>query len=77
MENKFLIDLSIKYGLESSQVSKVVDVIYQCGVSEIDSREGQRIANYLCEMDIVGKPAEEIMEELRLKGLIPGIMGNP
>lgn len=76
MENTFLIDLSIKYGLESSKISKIVDVIYQCGISEIDGREGQRIANYLCEMNLVGKPAEEIMEELRLKGLIPGIMGS-
>ncbi|MBI4235339.1 hypothetical protein HY604_03510 [Candidatus Peregrinibacteria bacterium] len=76
MENKFLIDLSIKYGLESAKVSKVVDIIYQCGIREVDSREGQRIANYLCEMEMVEKPSEEVMEELRLKGLIPGIMGK-
>lgn len=73
MENKFLIDLSIKYGLDSAQTSKVVDMIYQCGIPQVDSREAQRIANYLCEMKLVGLPSEEVMEELRLKGLVPGV----
>ena len=70
MENKFLIDLSIKYGLDAAQVSKVVDMVYQCGIAEIDSRQGQRVAKYLCEMNLVDKPSEEVMEELRLKGLV-------
>ncbi len=70
MENKFLIDLSIKYGLDGPQVSKLVDMIYQCGLSEVDSRESQRIANYICEMNILDKPGEEVIEELRLKGFI-------
>jgi len=71
MENKFLIDLSIKYGIDSGQVSKVVDIVYQCGQSEVDSRESQRIANYLCEMNLLEKPPEEIIEELKLKGFVP------
>ncbi|MFH1533362.1 MAG: hypothetical protein ABID64_00325 [Nitrospirota bacterium] len=70
MENKFLIDLSIKYGLDSAHVSKLVDMIYQCGLEEVDGREAQRIANYICEMNILDKPAEEVVEELRLKGFI-------
>lgn len=70
MENKFLIDLSIKYGLDSAQVSKLVDMIHQCGLEEVDGREAQRIANYICEMSILDKPAEEVVEELRLKGFI-------
>jgi hypothetical protein len=70
MENEFLINLSIKYGLDSAAVSKLVDMIYQCGISEVDSREAQRIANYICEMKILDKPAEEVIEELRLKGFI-------
>jgi hypothetical protein len=70
MENKFLIDLSIKYGLDSAQVAKVVDMLYQCGVDSVDAREAQRIANYICEMDLVDKPAEELLEELKLKGLV-------
>ncbi len=70
MENKFLIDISIKYGLSSQQISKIVDMIYQCGIAEVDSREAQRIAKYICEMDLLEKPAEEILEELKRKELI-------
>lgn len=70
MENKFLIDLSLKYGLSSAQVSKVVDMIYQCGITQVDSREAQRIANYICEMKLIDTPSEEVIEELKLKGFI-------
>lgn len=70
MENKFLIDISIKYGLDSSQISKLVDMIYQCGILQVDSRDAQRIANYICEMNLIDKPAEEVIEELKLKGFI-------
>lgn len=70
MENKFLIDLSIRYGLDSNQISKVVDILYQCGMDQPDSREGMRIANYICEMNLIDKPEEEIIEELKLKGFI-------
>ena len=69
MENAFLIDLSIKYGLDSAQTSKVVDMIYQCNVSDLASREAKRIANFICEMSLISRPAEEIIEELRRKGL--------
>lgn len=69
MENRFLIDLAIKYGLDSSQVSKIADIVYQCGVFQIESKEGQKIANYICEAKMVENAAEEILEELRLKGL--------
>lgn len=70
MENKFLIEISIKYGLDSAQVSKLVDMIYQCGIEQVDSRPAQRIANFICEMELIEKPAEEVVEELRLKGFI-------
>lgn len=69
MENKFLLDLSIKYGLDSAQQSKIVDMIYQCGVADLNSREAQRIAAYICEMRLLDKPAEELIEELKRKGL--------
>ena len=70
MENKFLIDLSIKYGLDSSQVSKVVDIVYQAGNQEVDSRGAKRVAGFICKMGLVDKPAEEIIEELKRKGLM-------
>ncbi len=68
MENKFLIDIGIKYGLDSTQVSKLVDMIYQCGHSDIENREAQRVANYICEMKLLDNPAEEVIEELKRKG---------
>ncbi len=67
-----MIDLSIKYGLDSSQVAKVVDIIYQAGNSEVDSRPAKRVAKYICEMNLIEKPTEEIMEELKRKGLMQG-----
>ena len=70
MEHKFLIDLSIKYGLDTGQISKVVDMIYQLGVTDIDSRGFKRIANYICEMNLIEMPAEELIEELKRKGFI-------
>lgn len=69
MENKFFIDLSIKYGLDSAETSKLMDMIYQCGITDLESRKAQRIANYICEMKLLDKPAEELIEELKRKGL--------
>ncbi|MFH1284090.1 MAG: hypothetical protein ABIH78_00680 [Candidatus Peregrinibacteria bacterium] len=69
MENKLLIDLSIKYGLDTAQVSKLTDMVYQCGVMDLNSQEASRIATFICKMDMINKPAEEIIEELKLKGL--------
>jgi len=70
MENKFLIDLGIKYGLDAAQTSKIVDMLYQCGVSDLDSREAARIAGYICEMNMIEKPGEEVIEEMKRKGFI-------
>lgn len=70
MENKHLIDLSIKYGLSSADVSKLVTIVYQAGVTDMESREFQRIATYICEAKLWDLPAEELIEELKRKGLI-------
>lgn len=70
MENKYLIDLSVKYGLDSAQLSKVVDMVYQAGVGDMNSKEFSRIANYICEMNLIDKPAEEVIEELKRKEFI-------
>ncbi|MFC1616425.1 hypothetical protein ACFL21_04745 [Patescibacteria group bacterium] len=69
MENKLLIDLSVKYGLNSAQLSKLTDIAYQAGAQNMESRKFKRVLNYICSMGMVDKPSEEIMEELRLKGL--------
>ena len=70
MENKLLIDLSIKYGLSSEETSKLVNMVYQAGVNDIESREFQRVANYICEAKLLEMPAEELIEELKRKGLM-------
>ncbi|MEK7548049.1 MAG: hypothetical protein AAB540_04090 [Patescibacteria group bacterium] len=70
MENKHLIDLSIKYDLNSTEVSKLIDIIYQAGVSEMESPNFKRIATYICETKLLETPIEEVIEELKRKGLI-------
>jgi hypothetical protein len=70
MENKVLIDLSVKYGLDSAQISELANMVYQSGVSSTDDKKFRRVATYICEMDLLGKPDEEIIEELRRKGFM-------
>ena len=70
MENKILIDLSVKYGLDSSQVSELANMVYQAGVTNMDDPKFKRIASYICEMNLLGRPDEEIIEELRRKGFM-------
>ncbi len=69
MENKLLIDLGVKYGLDSAKISKVATIIYQAGVEDFDEPEARAIAEHLCESGLIDKPAEEILQELKLKGL--------
>lgn len=68
MENKFLIDLSVKYGLDDQDISKVVDMCYQLDYESIEDREFQRAANYICSMNLLALPAEEIIAEMKRKG---------
>ncbi len=70
MENKHLIDLSIKYGLNSSDLSKLVSIVHQAGVYDAESDQFQKITEYLCSENMLETPAEEIMENLKLKKLI-------
>jgi len=70
MENKHLIDLSVKYGLSSEDISKLVSMVYQVGVDEMDSPQFKRIANYICEAKLIDMPAEDLIEELKRKGII-------
>ncbi len=69
MENKFFIDLSIKYGLDSADLSKLADMIYQSGYSSLDSPEAQKAAVFIIENGILKKPPEEVIEELKREGL--------
>ena len=67
MENKFLIDLSLKYGLSSDQLAKLVSVGHQAGYPDINSRGFKRVLEYICEMKLTDTPPEELVEELRRK----------
>jgi len=73
MENRFLLDMSIKYGLSDKDVSKVVDMVYQLGYDNIDDREFQRAANYLCSMNLIELPPEEVLTEMKRKGFGKGV----
>ena len=68
MENKTLIDLSVKYGLDSSQVSELSNMAYQAGIKSLDDPKFGEVAKYICENALLGKPDEEIIEELRRAG---------
>lgn len=70
MENKHLIDLSIKYGLSETDMSKLINTAYQAGINDLNSRNFQRIAAYICEMKLLDTPSEDLLEELKLKGFI-------
>ena len=70
MENRFLIDLTVKYGLDDKRLAKVSDMCYQLGFDDVDSREFQRAANYICSMNLVDLPAEDIIEEMKRKGFL-------
>lgn len=72
MENKFLIDISLKYGLDDKQLSKLTDMCYQLGYYDLDSRELQRAASYMCSMKLLALPAEELIEEMKRKGFVDG-----
>jgi len=68
MESKVLLDLSIKYGLNEEQISKLASVLYQLGYTSLDDAECERAAGYACAMKLVDLPGEEIVEEMRRKG---------
>jgi len=72
MENKHLIDLSIKYGLNSEETSKLLTMAYQAGVTNMNSTAFLRVADYICQMKLLNMPPEELIEELRRKGLAKG-----
>jgi len=71
MENTFMLDLSLKFGLTEAQTDKVIDIIYQA-LHEIDkgSQIAQQVALFVCNHGLVDKPMDDILEELRVNKLI-------
>ncbi|MDA1061143.1 MAG: hypothetical protein O3B47_05120 [bacterium] len=71
MEDKYLIDLSVKYGLNSEELSKLVDIGYQAGYQNTSDRGFHRVAEYVCDMELLNEmTTDEIIEELKRKKLI-------
>lgn len=70
MENRFLLDMSVKYGLEEHHLAKMADMIHQCGIVDLSSDAAKKVGTYLCEMKMMEMPAEEIIEEMRKKGFL-------
>ncbi len=69
MEHKTLIDLSIKYGLGSEELSKLVDVLYQSGIKNPDLPEFKKAAGFICEKKLLEMPADDLIEELKRNNL--------
>lgn len=69
MENRFLIDLSVKFGLDDKQLTKIVDMCYQLGYDDLNDAELHRCATYMCTMKLLELPAEELIQEMKRKGL--------
>jgi len=69
MEHSFLINLSTKYGLNATQSSKVVEMVFQAGFKSLDDAGAQKLADYVCENEIVDLPPEELLEEIKRNSL--------
>lgn len=70
MENKHLIDLSVKYGLNNVELEKLSGLMYQIGVTDGNSETFKKVTAHICENKLLERPEEELIEELKLKGLI-------
>ncbi len=69
MENKFLIDLAVKYGLLDWQIVKITNCAHFVGANG-DFDKFKRIAEYICENKIVDEPEDVIAEELRRNAIV-------
>lgn len=65
MENKYLLELSIKHGLNDNQISKLADVLYQMGVEHIGDERSRKFVDYMISKNMVEMPIEEILAHFR------------
>jgi len=68
MENKFLINLTIKYGLDEQSLVKVVDTVHELGYDDVNNSDFQRAATYICSMGLIEMSSESLIEEMKRKG---------
>ena len=71
MENKFLIDLQVKFGLTDDQLSKIVNIAYQLEYTNAENPDFQKLVAFICENDLVETPNQQLIEELKRKGFGP------
>lgn len=71
MENKFLIDLQIKFGLTDDQLSKIVNIAYQLDYSDPEHADFQKLMAFVCENKLTSMPNQQLIEELKRKGFGP------
>lgn len=71
MENKFLIDLQIKFGLTEDQLSKIVNIAYQLDYNDPENDDFQKLMAFVCENNLVSMPNQQLVEELKRKGFGP------
>ncbi len=68
MENKQLIDLTIKYGLDDETLSKVIAIMYQLGYADPTDKTFQKAAKCICDEKLYDMPADDLVEEMKRKG---------
>ena len=68
MENPILVELGIKYGLDDSKALKLVNAAYQLGISTEDHEAFRKVAEYICDNEMVEMAMEELLEELKRVG---------
>lgn len=69
MEDRFLLDLAVKYGLLDWQTTKIVSCARLVGVGD-DKEAFKRVAEYICENKLVDAPEEIVADELRRNGIV-------
>lgn len=66
MENTYLLELGIKYGLDDTKISKLVDVLYQMGIDDIGGEKSRKFVDYMLEHNMIEMPIEEILDHFRV-----------
>lgn len=67
MENKYILELAIQYGLDDTKISRILDVLYQMGIDDIGGEQSRKFANYMIEHNMIEMPIEEILDHFKVK----------
>ena len=67
MENKYLLELTIKHGLDDTKISKNLDVLYQMGIEDIGGENSRKFVDYMLAHNMIEMPIEEILDHFRVR----------